>query len=108
MLGVKYQTRIERFEIGDFAMVCVRSGRTDGVELRTARAEPASAWWVDYLFWPFDRIFVKAFSKKTIGLLPYAPGERDVNVVHDMELGIVISDAHPNFVNATKARQGRR
>lgn len=98
---MKYATRIERFAVGDFPMVCARSGR-EANKLVAIQAYRSSTWLG--LFFPgLDD------SDQPWGLLPFADGEdRDVAATLDDALGtVILHGVHPAFVSATRMAQGK-
>ena len=105
---VKYVTRFERFVIGDFPMVCARSGRP-ATKLVPVEARRSALWpWFSFpglSFWVAEWV---ADSDRPWGKLPFAEGEvRDITAVYDKRVGVILKGVHPEFVAATRAAQDR-
>lgn len=108
--SVKYVTRIERFQLGDYPMVCVRSGlpATKMVPVQARRTTvwpwlllPISAIWFFFAKWAAD-------SDHPWGKLPFAKGQvRGITATYEKSIGVIINGAHPDFVEATRLSQGK-
>lgn len=105
---MKYVTRLDRFEAGDFPMVCVRSG-APATKLVPVQAYRDSRWpWL--FFGSLSFIFAKWIGDRDHpwGLLPFAEGEaRGVTATHDRGVGVILRGVHPRFVEETRSAQGR-
>lgn len=102
---MKYVTRIERFEIGDYPMVCVRSGRP-ATKMVPVQAHRISLW--PWLFSGFDFILAKLAgdTNHPWGLLPFADGEvHSVTATYERGIGVILKGVHPDFVAATRRKQ---
>lgn len=103
-------TRRDRFELGDYPMVCVRSGRpaTKMVPVEAAR----SAVWPYFFLIGNLLVFLaaKAFTDSAIitGRLPFAEGEvRDITATYEKRGDVLLKGVHPVFVEATRMYQGK-
>lgn len=106
---MKYATWMERFAVGDFPMVCARSGR-EASKLVPVQAYRSSTW--PWMFFPGLGFLAATWvgdSDHPWGLLPFAEGSvRGVRATFDEALGVVIlRGVHPAFVAATRAAQGK-
>lgn len=101
-------TRYERFILGDFPMVCARSG-LPATELVPVEARRASLW--PWLFFPrlgFLAASWVADSDRPRGLLPFAEGQvRGVTATYERGIGVILRGVHPEFVRATRHAQGK-
>ena len=107
---MKYVTSFERFQTGEFPMVCVRSGQT------ATKMVPVQALWSRTWPWFLFPLSITAFvladwlpkSAHPWGLLPFAEGQvRDVTATYDKRVGVIVKGAHPEFVAATRRAQGK-
>lgn len=106
--GVKYVTRIERFQAGDYPMVCVRSGlpATKMVPVQARRSTvwpwfllPISLVWFAVAKWAAD-------SDHPWGKLPFAEGQvNGITATYEKSIGVIINGAHADFVEATRRAQ---
>lgn len=105
---MKYVTRYERFIVGDFPMVCVRSGRK-ATKLVPVQAYRSTLWpWLLFPGLGFPVAKWIADSDYQWGLLPFAEGEvRDVTAVYERSIGVILRGVHPGFVTATKSAQSK-
>lgn len=109
-MGSRYVTRLDRFRAGDFPMVCVRSGKP-ATKLVPIEARRVSNW--PWFLLPLSIIgFLLAEwvadSDRPRGRLPFAEGHvRDVSATYDKRIGVIIDGAHPDFIEATRAAQGK-
>ncbi len=105
---MKYVTRLDRFVVGDFPMVCAHSGKP-ATKMVPVQAYRTSTW--PWLFFPDFLFFVTkwvAESDHPWGKLPFADGEvKGVKAVYDKPIGVILNDVHPDFVAAVKKSQGR-
>ena len=105
---VKYVTRYERFVLGDFPMVCARSGRP-ATKLVPVQAWRSSLW--PWLFFPGLSFLVAKLvgdSGHPWGLLPFAEGEvLGVTATYERGIGVILRGVHPEFVVATREAQGK-
>ncbi len=105
---MKYVTRYERFVLGDFPMVCARSG-LPATKLVPVQARRASMW--PWLFFPGFAFLAASWvgdSDHPWGLLPFAEGQvRGVTATYEKRIGVILRGVHPDFVRATKLAQGR-
>jgi len=107
---VQYVTRLERFIVGDFPMVCVRSGlpATKFVPVEAAR----TATWPWFLL-PFSIVaFVVAKTmneRDTVwGRVPFAEGQvQGIRATYDPSIGVILKGVHEQFVEATRESQGK-
>ncbi len=101
-------TRYARFVLGDFPMVCARSGRP-ATKLVPVQARRASMW--PWLFFPGFAFLAASWvgdSDHPWGLLPFAEGQvRGVTATYEKRIGVILRGVHPDFVRATKLAQGR-
>lgn len=100
---------MERFAVGDFPMVCARSGRKAS-KLVPVQAYRSSTW--PWFFFPglgFPLAKWVGDSDHPWGLLPFAEGEvRGVTATYDEGIGVVVlRGVHPAFVAATRVAQGK-
>jgi hypothetical protein len=105
---VRYVTRIERFVLGDYPMICVRSGlpATKMVPVQARRSTvwpwfllPLSILWFVVAKWAAD-------SDHPWGKLPFAEGHVDgITATYEKSIGVIIDGAHPAFVEATRKSQ---
>jgi hypothetical protein len=104
----RWATWIERFEAGDYPMVCVRSGRPAD-ELVPVEAERRATW--PWLFSPLSLTFWVArwgvANDRLWGKLPFATGHvGGISATWDAREGIVmIKGVHPDFVAACQRDQ---
>jgi hypothetical protein len=105
---VKYVTRFERFEAGDFPMICARSGRP-ATKLVPVQARRSTVW--PWLLFPSLGFFVAkwfADSDHPWGLLPFADGHvRGVTATYEKRIGVILRGVHPTFVETTRMAQGK-
>ncbi len=107
---MKYVTRIERFKLGDYPMVCVRSG-LPATKLVPVQARRTTVW--PYLLLPISAIgffFAKwsADSDHPWGRLPFAKGQvRGITATYEKSIGVIIDGVHPDFIEATRLAQGK-
>ena len=105
---VKYVTRLERFEAGDFPMVCARSGKA-ATKMVPVQAYRSTVW--PFLFFPgFSFILAKIIgdSNHPWGKIPFAEGEvGGVAATYERPIGVMLKGVHPDFVAAVKESQGR-
>lgn len=107
-----YVSRTDRFQQGDFPMVCVRSGEpADALVLVTAHRTSAWRWFV----LPASIVWFAVAGRlgRRVGLegsLPFRTGEEahvgrrgGVRLTYDRLIGVVIHGAHPDFVAACEA-----
>jgi len=101
-------TRHERFILGDFPMVCARSGLA-ATKLVPVQARRASLW--PWLFFPglaFLAASWVADGGHPWGLLPFAEGHvRGVSATYERGIGVILKGVHPEFVLATRHAQGK-
>ncbi len=106
--SVKYVTRIERFQLGDYPMVCVRSGRpaTKMVPVQARRTTvwpwavlPVSVVWFMIARWVAD-------SDHPWGRLPFAEGHvNGISATYEKSIGVIVKGVHPDFVTANRQAQ---
>jgi len=105
---VKYVTHHERFILGDFPMVCARSG-LPATELVPVQAQRASLW--PWLFFPGLAFLLASWvtdRDRPWGLLPFAEGHvRGVSATYERGIGVILKGVHPEFVRATRHAQGK-
>lgn len=105
---VKYVTRLDRFTIGDFPMVCSRSG-LPATKMVPVQAYRSSLW--PWLFFPGVGYLITSWvgdGGHPWGLLPFAKGHvRGVTAVYDHSIGVILRGVHPDFVAATRTAQGK-
>lgn len=105
---VKYVTRFDRFVLGDYPMVCVRSGR-EATKWVPVQAYRSSVW--PWLFFPGLGFVVAkwmADGDHPWGLLPFAEGQvGGVRATYEKRVGVILRGVHPDFVAATRAAQGK-
>lgn len=105
---VKYVTRIERFQQGDYPMVCVRSG-LPATKLVPVQARRSTLW--PWFLLPISFIWFvvakwAADSDHPWGKLPFAEGHvNGITATYEPSIGVIIKGAHPDFVEATRAAQ---
>ncbi len=105
---VRYVTRIERFQLGQYPMVCVRSG-LPATKLVPVQARRTTVW--PWMLLPFSVIWfaiVKwvADSDHPWGRLPFAEGHVEgVSATYDTSIGVILEGVHPEFVEATRRSQ---
>jgi len=107
---VKYVTTIERFQLGDYPMVCARSGlaATKMVPVQARRTTvwpwflfPISLFWFVIAKWAAD-------SDHPWGKLPFAEGHvNGIEATYEKSIGVIIKGVHPNLVDATRLAQGK-
>ena len=103
-------TTIERFQLGDYPMVCVRSG-LPATKMVPVRARRTTVW--PWFLLPASLIgFVvakwSADSDHPWGKLPFAEGHvNGVEATYDKSIGVIIDGAHSDFVEATRRSQGK-
>lgn len=107
--AVRYVTRFERFRLGDFPMVCVRSG-LPATKMVPVQAYRSSTW--PWLFFPSVMLFLVAKwvgdRDHPWGLLPFADGHvGGVTATYEKRIGVILRGAHPDFVAATREAQGK-
>ena len=105
---MRYVTRLDRFTVGDFPMVCVRSGRP-ATKMVPVEAYRSTVW--PWFFFP-GLLFVIAKlagdSDHPWGQLPFAEGEvKDITATYEKQIGVILTGVHPAFIEATRADQGR-
>ena len=105
---MKYVTRFDRFEAGDFPMVCVRSG-LPATKLVPVQAYHAPAW--PWFFFPgFEFLMAEwiGASDHPWGRLPFADGHvRGVTATYNKRTGVILKGVHKDFVAATRQAQGK-
>ncbi len=107
---MKYVTTIERFQLGDFPAVCVRSG-LPATKMVPVQARRTAVW--PWLFLPISAVwffFAKwaADSDHPWGRLPFAKGQvRGITATYEKSIGVIIDGVHPDFVEATRLSQGK-
>ncbi len=107
---VKYVTTIERFQHGDYPMVCVRSGlpATKMVPVQARRTTvwpwfllPLSLIWFVVMKWAAD-------ADHPWGKLPFAEGYvNGIEAQYEKSIGVIIDGVHPDFVDAARQDQGK-
>ena len=110
-MAMKYVTRLDRFTVSDFPLVCVHSGRP-AAKMIPVRARPSPLWpWVFLFTLPaltFLLLFWIGGRNGHWGMLPHAEGEvGSVKVVYEKRIGVILRGVHPDFVAATRTRQGK-
>ena len=103
-------TQIERFQLGQYPMVCVRSGlpATKMVPVQSRRTTvwpwmllPVSVFWFLIVEWAAD-------SDHPWGKLPFAEGHvAGISATYETSIGVMIDGVHPMFVEATRRSQGK-
>lgn len=107
---MKYVTRLDRFQLGDYPMVCVRSG-LPATKLVAVQARRTAVW--PWLFLPVSTIswfLLKSLtdSRHPWGKLPFAEGRvRDITATYEKRIGVIVEGAHPDFIDATRIQQHR-
>ncbi len=108
--SVEYVTRIERFTIGDFPKVCVYSGRP-ATKLVPVEAMRTSTWpWFLLPISFISFVITKTMNERDTvwGQLPFAEGQvQGITAKYDPSIGVILRGVHPDFVEATRAAQGR-
>ncbi len=109
--NVKYVTRLERFESGDFPMVCVKSGRPATNLVPVEALKTSSRPWfllpISLVAFLVSRVFKD--RNRPWGLLPFADGEEtDIVATYDPTVGVVVRDVHQGFIDAVKESQRRQ
>lgn len=110
-MGERYVTRLDRFELGDFPMICVRSG-LPATKLVSVEARRINNW--PWFLLPISVIgfFLAEWvsdSDRPTGRLPFADGHvRGISASYDKRIGVIVEGAHPNFIAATRAAQGKK
>jgi len=105
---VKYVTWLDRFQLGDFPMVCVRSG-LPATKVVAVQARRTAVW--PWLFFPISTIswfLLKSVtdSRHPWGKLPFAEGQvKDITATYEKRIGVIIKGAHPDFIKATQQHQ---
>lgn len=106
---MKYVTRYERFMVGDFPMVCVRSGlpATKMVPVE-ARRTPGWPWFFFGDLLQLVTALWVADSDRPWGRLPFAEGHvGGISASYDKRIGVILNGVHPDFVAATRQAQGK-
>ena len=105
---MRYVTRIERFQLGRYPMVCVRSG-LPATKLVPVQARRTTVW--PWMLLPFSVIWfaiVKwvADSDHPWGQLPFAEGHVEgITATYEKSIGVIIDGVHPEFVEAARRSQ---
>jgi hypothetical protein len=101
--GVRYVTTIERFRLGDYPMVCVRSG-LPATKMVPVQARRTTVW--PWFLLPVGLIAFLVTkwvtdSDHPWGSLPFADGHvGGIEATYEKPIGVIIDGAHPAFVDA--------
>jgi hypothetical protein len=104
-------TWIQRFEQGDYPMVCARTGRPAD-KLVPVEAARRSAW--PWIFSPLGIVFWllrwRIDKERVWGRLPFATGQvGGISATWDKHQGaVLLKGLHPGFVAACRAHQRSR
>lgn len=113
----EYVTRLDRFQLGDFPMVCVVTGQP-AAGMVEVEARRGSAW--PWFLMPASVVWFLLASRLNLdhsptGLLPFAEGQEGalrrrngLRVAHDRLIGVVIRGAHPGFVTSCRDHQSQQ
>ncbi len=105
---MRYVTRIERFQHGQYPMICARSG-LPATKMVPVQARRTTVW--PWMLLPFSVIWfavVKwiADSDHPWGKLPFAEGHVEgITATYEKSIGVIIDGVHPKFVEATRQSQ---
>lgn len=94
---MEYVTNLERFEAGDFPMVCVRTGQPAATMAPIQAYDTSFGWFV-----------LPELTKWVWGRLPFAEGvEQQIGAEYSKSVGVTLKNVHPDFVAAVREAQGK-
>ena len=105
----RYVTRLDRFQEGDYPLVCAVSGVTDGVELVSVTVRRVSIWpWMFLFVQPLIYLFAGGPGRKVVvGWLPLAENSlaKSLDGYYEPGAGVILRNVHDSFVAACKEAQ---
>ena len=108
---MKYVTTIDRFSLGDYPMVCVRSG-LPATKMVPVQARRTTVWpWFFFPMHVVSFLLAKwvADTDHPWGKLPFAEGHvGEISATYEKPIGVILKGVHPDFVEATRLSQGKQ